>query len=106
MRDMGDGAPFVSGFDTPEIRSRKCEAELALGRRAKSRMAELLKTKGLRIIDSDQVDATRTRRPLVWIVLPDGRTIGSILISEGLARRWTPQYEADWCRGTDDRAEM
>lgn len=97
MRDMGDGEPFVSGYDTPEIHSRKCEAELALGRKAKVRMAELLKTKGIRIIDSGEVDATRTKRPLVWIVLPDGRSVGSVLINEGFARRWTPEYKADWC---------
>jgi hypothetical protein len=24
MRDMGDGAPFVSGYDVPEIRTNKC----------------------------------------------------------------------------------
>ena len=97
MRDMGDGAPFVSGYDTPEISKRKCDTELALGREAKARMAALLKTKGLRIIDSGQADKTRTKRPLVWIILPDGRSVGSVLMNEGLARRWTPEYEADWC---------
>lgn len=38
MRDMGDGAPDVSGYDTPEIRRYKCEQEFALGRAAKTRM--------------------------------------------------------------------
>ena len=106
MRDMGDGAPFVSGYDTPEITHRKCDAELALGRAAKSRMSELLETKGLRIIDSGRVDATRTKRPLVWILLPDGRSVGSVLIGEGLARRWTPDYVADWCSSAGNRAEL
>ena len=106
MRDMGDGAPFVSGYDTPEISHRKCDAELTLGRAAKARMSELLKTKGLRIIDSGRVDITRTKRQLVWILLPDGRSIGSVLLIEGLAMRWTPDYEADWCNGASDRAEL
>lgn len=102
MRDMGDGAPFVSGYDTPEITKRKCDAELALGRLAKTRMSELLKTKGLRIIDSGLVDTTRTKRPLIWILLPDDRSVGSVLLKEGLARRWTPDYRADWCGSAND----
>lgn len=85
MRDRGDGAPFVSGYDTPEIRGRKCVKELALGRLAKKRMAALLKTPGVKIYDSGQVDK-QWKRPLVWAILPDGRSIGSVLIAEGLAR--------------------
>jgi micrococcal nuclease len=97
MRDMGDGAPFVSGYDTPEIRDAKCDGERRLGEVAKRRMQELLSTPGVQIIDSGQRDRTRSRRPLVWIKLPDGRSVGSVLIAEGLARVWTPQYQADWC---------
>ena len=96
MRDMGDGAPFVSGYDTPEIRSAKCDGEKALGQQAKRRMAELLRSPGIKIYDSGQVDA-RYKRPLVWITLADGRSVGSVLIAEGLARVWTPEYHGDWC---------
>ena len=95
MRDMGDGAPNVSGYDTPEIRGYKCQQELALGKAAKVRMEKLLATKGVQVIDSGEVD--RFDRPLVWVKLPDGRAIGSILINEKLPRRWTPDYKADWC---------
>lgn len=97
MRDMGDGEPFKSGYDTPEIRNSKCDAEKALGRKAKKRMAELLTTRGLTITDSGEVES-RHNRPLVWIKLPSGKTVGAVLIEEGLARRWTPEYEPDWCR--------
>ncbi len=31
MRDMGDGKPFVSGYDAPEISKPKCQEELELG---------------------------------------------------------------------------
>lgn len=96
LRDMGDGEPFVSGYDTPEIRKPKCAAEKALGEKAKRRMRQLLKTPGLRILDSGRTDR-RYGRPLVWIVLPDGRSIGGILIAEGLAARWTPDYRPSWC---------
>jgi len=72
----------------PRIASKRAKA-------AKARTEMLLATEGVRVIDSGEVD--RFDRPLVWVKLPDGRTIGSILISEKLARRWTPDYRADWC---------
>lgn len=96
MRAIGDGSPFVSGFDTPEIGGRaRCAAERTAGIAARDRMAELISTPGLTIEDSGAVD--RYGRALVALRLPDGRTIGSVLIAEGLARVWVPGYRADWC---------
>ncbi len=97
LRPIGDGAPYVSGFDTPELsRHADCPEENHLGLKAALRMSELIQTPGLRIEDSGQKDAFG--RPLVRLRLPDGRTIGSILMAEGLAREWTPSYHADWCK--------
>ena len=96
LRDMGDGAPFVSGYDTPEIgRNAKCDHENALGKIAKHRMAELLQTPGLTVEDSGEID--RFDRPLVVLRLPDGRTIGNVLLAEGLAVEWRPGRDVDWC---------
>ena len=95
LRDMGDGAPFVSGYDTPETRGAKCPAELELGRAATARMSELLETDGLRIIDSGERD--RYRRPLVSAVLANGQSIGAVMIAEGLAVTWTPDASPNWC---------
>lgn len=95
LRDMGDGAPFVSGYDTPEIRGHECDHERDLGREATIRMEELLRTPGLKIYDSGERD--RWKRPLVSAVLPDGHTIGSVLIAEGLAVEWSPGNSFDWC---------
>ena len=95
LRDMGDGAPFVSGYDAPEIRDAACQQELKLGRAATARMEELLRTPGLKIYDSAERD--QYDRPLVWAVLPDGRTIGSVMIAEGLAVEWRPGHSASWC---------
>lgn len=97
MRDMGDGAPFVSGYDTPEIQRSKCDQELELGRKAKRRMEELLSRPGIQVFDSGQFDKTQSKRPLVWVKLPSGRTVGNLMIAEGLARKWTPDYKANWC---------
>jgi hypothetical protein len=71
-------------------------AERRLGQAAKRRMQQLLATPGVQIIDSGERDRTRSRRPLVC-KLSDGRSAGSVLIAEGLAREWTPNYRADWC---------
>ena len=98
LRPMGPGAPYVSGFDTPELFGPKdCPEELDLARAARDRLAELIATPGLVILDSGEVDATQARRRLVWLVLPDGRTVGEVMIEEGHARVWTPDYVADWC---------
>lgn len=97
LRDMGDGAPFVSGYDTPEIgKNANCDRENRLGKAAKRRMAELLRTPGLIIVDSGEID--RYDRPLVVLRLPDGRTIGSVMLAEGLAVEWRPGGDFDWCR--------
>ena len=96
LRPMGDGAPFVSGFDAPEIgRFADCPEEHRLGVRAFARMSELLQLPGLVVEESREID--RFGRPLVVLRLPDGRTLGSILIEEGLAVEWTPDYRASWC---------
>lgn len=96
LRPMGDGAPYESGFDTPEIRQwADCQYERDLGNRAKARMAELLKSPGLVVEDSGEFD--NFQRPLVWLRLPDGGTVGEILVSEGHAVRWTPGYKDGWC---------
>lgn len=61
-------------------------------------MMELLATSGVRIIDSGQRDNTRDHRPLVWVILDDGRSVGSVLIAEGLAVEvFPPDYAGDWC---------
>lgn len=58
-------------------------------------MQELLSQPGVKVFDSGEQD--RYERPLVWVVLPDGKRAGSVLISEGLAKVWTPGYVAEWC---------
>lgn len=95
MRALGDGSPNRSGFDTPEIYSPKCQQELELGRAAKARLQELISQSEVRVKNSGVRD--RYQRPLVWVVLPSGKTVGSVLVSEGHARIWTPGYRGNWC---------
>ncbi len=95
LRPMGNGAPDVSGFDTPEIRGEKCAEEERLGLLAKERMSEFLMVEGLVVEDSGIEDFYG--RPLVVLRLPDGSTVGQRLIEEGYAREWFPGYQANWC---------
>lgn len=97
MRDIGDGRPFVSGFDAPELSKPRCAQELAWAKAAKRRYAQLLRTPGVTVHDSGERDGTRTHRRLVVVRLPDGRSLGSILIQEGLAGEWRPGRRIDWC---------
>lgn len=72
MRDMGPGAPFVSGYDAPEIQRAKCPAEKLLGEQARRRLQELLDQPGTRIEDSGEHD--RFGRALVVIRMGNGET--------------------------------
>ncbi len=92
MRDMGSGSPGVSGFDAPELTKPKCQQELELARAAKARYQELLDS-GVTVYDSGKRD--RYGRPLVSVLLKDGRYAGDVLIAEGHAVPWP--NEMDWC---------
>ena len=98
LRLLGGGVPFVSGIDTPEKGSHaKCIKERKLALIAKARLAELLKTEGIRVMASGARDKTPSRRPLVNIYLPDGTEIGRKMLEEGFAREWRPGRRNDWC---------
>ncbi|MGO8120826.1 thermonuclease family protein [Rhizobium ruizarguesonis] len=92
MRLLGEGIPFVTGIDTPEIGSHaKCIKERKLALIAKGRLEELLAEKGLRIVLSGAVDKTLSHRPLVNIYRTNGENIGKKLLTEGFARTWSPK---------------
>ena len=98
MRLLGEGVPFVSGIDTPEIGSNaKCVKERKLALIAKARLKELLKSDGIKVVDSGQVDNTPSRRPLVNLYLPSGEEIGQKMLKEGFARTWQPGKRINWC---------
>ncbi|MBY5533058.1 thermonuclease family protein [Rhizobium leguminosarum] len=98
MRLLGEGIPFVSGIDTPEIGSHaKCMKERKLALIAKGRLKELLAENGLRIEWSGAVDKTPTHRPLINIYRLNGEEIGKTLLHEGFARSWMPRRRNNWC---------
>ncbi|MPQ95670.1 SH3 domain-containing protein [Thioclava sp. JE_KL1] len=100
------------GFNTPEVGSAACNAEYALGQRATSRLREVIR--GAKRIDFQRVacacrpgtEGTRACNygrecGSLWV---DGRDVGSLLISEGLAVRYIcgrtrcPPRPGNWCR--------
>ena len=98
LRMLGQGIPFVSGIDTPEVGSHaKCDKESKLALLAKHRLKDLLQEKGIMVVYSGYKDTTRAKRPLVDIYNSDGEEIGQKLLREGFARSWVPRHKIDWC---------
>lgn len=84
----------ISDIDTPEISEPKCSGERELGERAKYRLQMLLNdgpfalSRGLR-------DEDKYGRKL-RTVSRDGKSVGEILIEQGLAHRWIG-HKQSWC---------
>jgi len=96
LRLLGEGEPFVSGIDAPELRTWKCQKERKLAHLARMRLKELVTGKALKILSRGQ-DDTPKHRPLVNVYLLDGREVGKILLKDGFARPWRPHHRIDWC---------
>lgn len=85
----------ISDIDAPEIGQPGCAAEAALGRRATERLVELLNAAPFEVRRVDARDEDRYGRKLREIHR-DGRSLGDLLVAEGLARPWGGQRES-WC---------
>ena len=84
----------LQNYDTPEPYNDICggQAEVALAKRASARLLELLNSYPF-TVETGRKD--RYGRVLATIRI-NGRDVGDILISEGLARRWPDGHEF-WC---------
>lgn len=94
FRYRGD-AIRIADIDAPETRDAKCQSERTLGERAKHRLAELLGAAAFTMTGYDSRDRDRYGRAL-RVVHQDGRSVGSVLVSEGLARPWEGRRRP-WC---------
>lgn len=81
--------------DTPEISEPHCASEYALGQRAKYRLLELLNSGVVEVRTYGAHDFDKYGRKL-RLVLINGRSVGDILIAEGLAWPWQGHRHA-WC---------
>ncbi len=83
----------LDGIDAPELRGR-CEAEGALARRARDRLAAL--TAGGRLALYD-VQYGKYAGRVVARIEAEGRDLGRILVAEGLARPYDGGGRESWC---------
>jgi endonuclease YncB( thermonuclease family) len=97
-----DGATVrISDIDAPETHPPRCAREADLGDRATTRLSQLLSAGPFQLVRHDR-DRDKYGRQL-RVVIRDGRSIGRMLVGEGLARPWTGKRRP-WCGGNDTAA--
>lgn len=84
----------IADIDTPELSPPRCEAERVKGEAAKRRLLALLSAGPFTLATVDR-DEDRYGRKLRR-VMRDGRSLGDVLVAEGLARRWEGRRRS-WC---------
>lgn len=85
----------IADINAPETHDPHCAYEADLGRRATDRMISLLNAGPFDIAATGDRDEDVYGRKL-RIVERNGRSLGQILVSEGLAERWQG-YRRNWC---------
>ncbi|MCM5558471.1 thermonuclease family protein [Pleomorphomonas sp. JP5] len=85
----------IADIDTPELSPPRCAYERELGERAKARLRDLLNVGPFTLRKADR-DEDRYGRKLRTVHRADGRSIGLILVDEGLAREWDGARHP-WC---------
>lgn len=85
----------IADIDTPEISEPRCDAEYALGIRARDRLLALLNEGPFTLSPVGTRDEDQYGR-MLRVVIRDGVSLGDRLVAEGLARTWTGRREP-WC---------
>ena len=85
----------LEDIDTPETHEPRCASEAALGRRATRRLLELVNAGPFQLVRTGGRDEDRYGRKLRTITR-GGRSVGDVLIAEGLARPWDGARRS-WC---------
>jgi endonuclease YncB( thermonuclease family) len=93
LEALGHGQIRVIGVDTPELHPCRCPFECELGKRAKHRTQALLDS-GRVFIEPAGPD--RYGRTLAHVEV-NGRDLGTVLIAEGLGRRYSGGHRRSWC---------
>jgi micrococcal nuclease len=85
----------IADIDAPETHPSRCAEEARLGNAATKRLQVLLNTGPIKLVSADR-DTDRYGRKL-RIVMRNGRSVGGLLIEEGLARAWEG-HRRPWCQ--------
>lgn len=84
----------IAGIDAPETHDYGCASELALGERAAARLHQLVNSGAISLSSIDR-DEDKYGRKLRNVAV-DGRDVGHVLVSEGLAREYGGGRRS-WC---------
>jgi micrococcal nuclease len=85
----------IADIDTPEVSNPKCKSEKALGDRATRRLLQLVNQGPFEVQAWPDRDEDKHGRKL-RVLVRGGRSLGDILVREGLARTWTGRRQP-WC---------
>jgi endonuclease YncB( thermonuclease family) len=85
----------IADINAPETGRPACPGEAALGRAATRRLAGLLNAGQFTLESWRGRDRDRYGRTL-RVVVRDGRSLGAVLVAEGLAEPWTGRRR-NWC---------
>ena len=85
----------LADIDASETYESKCSSELALGQRAMDRFLELINAGSFEVVATGGHDMDSYGRKL-RLIERGGHSLGAILVSEGLARRWDGSRRS-WC---------
>ena len=91
----------IMDIDAPETHPPHCAYEADIGDRATRRLSQLLSAGAFQLVRADR-DVDKYGRQL-RVVIRDGRSIGKMLVAEGLARTWSGKRRP-WCDGDDSPA--
>jgi len=91
----------LADINTPEVSQPGCAAERALGQAATQRLIALLNAGPFSLVRQGSRDADRYGR-LLRVATRDGRSLGQVLVAEGLAETWQGR-RGDWCAGNAAR---
>jgi endonuclease YncB( thermonuclease family) len=84
----------IAGIDAPEIHGYRCGSERDLGRRAADRLLQLINAGPFDIVRYGRDNDKYGRK--LRAIERDGRSLGDMLVAEGLARRWDGARRS-WC---------
>lgn len=85
----------IADIDTPEVGQPKCSSEAALGAKATKRLLQLVNAGRFEMKAWQGRDEDQYGRKL-RVFVRNGRSLGDILVSEGLARTWSGR-RVPWC---------
>lgn len=85
----------IADIDTPEISSPRCDYEYNLGIRARDRLREMIDNQAFQLRAIGSRDEDQYGRKL-RVIVQSGRSVGDVLVEEGLARTWSGRREP-WC---------